>query len=207
MREGSIFARVCRGEGLPARVILLLSVVIGALPRHGSAAEPHPPVAAGQACVTASCHPPVDGGGSAPAGSTHEPHAGGDCRACHDLALGPGSHLVRGAPAGRAGSDRSRGWDLELCAGCHGEALYARGAPRGATGFADGARNLHELHVQAGRGPRCLPCHEPHAARQRWLLRERIPAPGGARIPQEYRAEKAGGWCRTGCHAPKRYRR
>ena len=26
-------------------------------------------------------------------------------------------------------------------------------------------------------------------------------------IPQEFRAEKNGGWCRTGCHAPKGYRR
>lgn len=186
---------------------MLLPAIIGAWPCFGSAVDLHPPVAAGQACVTASCHPRAGGGGTAPPASVHEPFSGADCRACHDLALGSGAQFVRGAPAGRAGSDRSRGWDLQLCAGCHGEALFARGAPPGATGFADGGRNLHELHVQAGRGPRCLPCHEPHAARQAWLLRERIPAPGGARIPQEFRGDTTGGWCRTGCHAPKRYRR
>jgi predicted CXXCH cytochrome family protein len=165
----------------------------------------HPPVDAKRACVTSSCH--LGAGGKSAAASVHDPHAGGDCRACHDLALDAASHRLRGAPAGGDGSDRSGAWDVAVCAGCHGESLYARGARPGATGFTDGGSNLHALHVQAGRGPRCLTCHEPHEARQAWLLRERIPAPGGARIPQEFRAEPAGGWCRTGCHAPKRYRR
>ena len=36
---------------------------------------------------------------------------------------------------------------------------------------------------------------------------ERIPARGKARIAQEFRGELKGGWCKTGCHAPKAYKR
>jgi predicted CXXCH cytochrome family protein len=185
-----------------ARPLLVLAALLWcAAP---AAAGGHPPVDGAGACVTAACHAAAPRGPAA--ASVHDPYAGGDCRSCHDLALAAATRYVRGAPAGD-GPDRSRPWDLQLCAGCHGESLYARSAPPGATAFADGGSNLHALHVQAGRGRRCLTCHEPHAARQPALLRERIPAAGGARIPQQFRAEPTGGWCRTGCHAPKRYRR
>lgn len=183
-------------------VLLALCWPVGA-----AAAGPHPRVDTKQACVTPACHA-APARQPAAAGSVHEPFSGGDCRSCHDLGLAAGSSHLRGAPAGGdEGPDRSRAWDLALCAGCHGESLHAQDAPPGATGFSDGRRNLHALHVQAGRGRRCLTCHEPHAARQPWLLRERIPARAGVRIPQEFRGEPTGGWCRTGCHAPKRYRR
>ena len=109
-------------------------------------------------------------------------------------------------PAGRRTGERPRLGPGALLG------VSRRGAPRaecpgGTTGFADGKRNLHALHVQAGRGRRCLPCHDPHAARQPKLLRERIPARREAQIAQEFRGEPKGGWCKTGCHAPKSYRR
>ena len=188
------------------RLPLLLLALMPASPGAARAAGAvHPAV--GEACTTRQCHArmlePAPGGGS----SRHQPAADGECVSCHDLALPAGAHYVKGAPAAGDGPERAQAWDLALCGGCHGEALAAKGAPVGATGFADGARNLHALHVQAARGPRCLPCHAPHAAPQAKLLRERIPARGGVTIPQEFRAEKNGGWCKTGCHAPKSYRR
>ena len=136
----------------------------------------------------------------------HKPAADGECAACHDLALSAEARFVKGAPTA-AGPEDGRGWDVQLCAGCHGDSVASREAGDRATGFRDGGRNLHALHVQAARGPRCLPCHDPHASRQPKLLRERIPARGGVAVPQEFRAEKNGGWCRTGCHAQKGYRR
>jgi predicted CXXCH cytochrome family protein len=158
--------------------------------------------------VTRQCHARLLQPESAARGrSTHQPVADGDCASCHDLALTAGTQYVKGTPAGGDGAGRADAWDLTLCAGCHDEALAAKDAPAGATGFVDGRKNLHALHVQAARGPRCLPCHEPHASSQARLLRERIPARGGVIIPQEFRAEPNGGWCRTGCHAPKSYRR
>lgn len=169
----------------------------------------HPALSAGEGCVTARCHARLlEPARGARAASTHQPVADGDCASCHDLGLsGGGSHFVKGAPAGDESPAGAQPWDVALCTGCHGEALAAKDAPAGATGFMDGKRNLHAHHVQAARGPRCLPCHAPHAAAQPLLLRLRIPGRGTVLIPQEFRAEQGGGWCRTGCHAPKAYRR
>jgi predicted CXXCH cytochrome family protein len=171
-----------------------------------AAAANHPALVGGAACVSAQCHALLLAAAGATGGSAHPPAAGGECVSCHDLALAAQSRFVKGWPAGDAGEAAGvRAWDLALCSGCHGAELYATRAA--ATGFADGARNLHALHVQAGRGRRCLSCHEPHAAGQPQLLRSRLPAQGGRQVAQEFRGEPQGGWCRTGCHAPKRYRR
>jgi predicted CXXCH cytochrome family protein len=159
--------------------------------------------------VTPQCHARLlEAAAAVRVGSVHQPAADGECVACHDLALSSEVRFVKGALSGAAdGPESARAWDLVLCSGCHGEVLLAPNASATATGFADGKRNLHVLHVQAGRGRRCLPCHDPHAARQPQLLRERILARGKARITQEFRGEPKGGWCKTGCHAPKSYKR
>jgi predicted CXXCH cytochrome family protein len=186
---------------------LLLPLVLVAFPRHGTAAGRHPLVNANEACVTQSCHA-SSGRSSGAAGSVHDPFYSGACRSCHDLALAAETHFVTGAPAGGAeGTESARAWDQALCSECHGGEFLAPNAPATATGFANGNRNLHTLHVQAGRGRRCLSCHDPHAARQPKLLRERITARGNAQTAQEFRSEPKGGWCKTGCHAPKRYQR
>lgn len=187
----------------------LLCAALLAVPAADLVAAGHPPVAAREGCVSRQCHARLLEPDPAARGrSVHQPAADADCVSCHDLALPAGTQLVRGVPRGGGdGAGRADAWDLALCAGCHDEALAAKDAPAGATGFTDGRRNLHALHVQAARGPRCLPCHDPHAAPQPLLLRARIPARGGVVIPQEFRAEANGGWCRTGCHAPKSYTR
>jgi predicted CXXCH cytochrome family protein len=188
-------------------VVSLLATMCASVLNAQASSQGHPVVAAGPGCVTARCHARLLGAASGVKdGSTHPPAAGGDCGACHDLALAPETRFVRGASAARE-PENSRAWDLELCTGCHGPAPAVGDLPGTATGFADGARNLHTLHVQAGRGRRCLTCHEPHAARQPKLLRERIPARGSAQVTQEFRGRPDGGWCRAGCHAPKSYRR
>jgi predicted CXXCH cytochrome family protein len=185
------------------RLALALAALLCAAP--AAAAGTHPSLAPGQACVTAACHAAARAAAT-PGATVHDPYAGGDCAACHDLGLVAVPHFVKGAPAGAEGApEGAAGWDLALCAGCHDESLLAPEAR--SSGFADGRRNLHTLHVQAGRGRRCLPCHHPHTAAQAMLLRRRIPARKGVEIPQEFRGEPRGGWCRTGCHAPKRYLR
>jgi len=189
---------------------LFLLVLVGIIPSWSHATGiPHPAIGKAGMCVTPQCHARLFEASSGPrAGTVHQPAAEGDCASCHDLALPSGARFVKGAPSGDDDSpEAARAWDLALCSGCHGEGLLAPNAPATATGFSDGKRNLHTLHVQAGRGRRCLPCHDPHAARQPKLLRELIPTRGKARIAQEFRGEPKGGWCKTGCHAPKRYAR
>ncbi len=195
----------------PGLVAVVLSAVAAmcASAVFAAAGRSHPTVPAGASCVTAQCHVRLlEAPAGSKDGSVHQPASGGDCVSCHDIALPSETRFVIGAPAGTAvGPESARAWDLTLCTGCHDEGLLAPDAPPGTTGFADAKRNLHALHVQAGRGRRCLTCHEPHAARQPKLLRERIPARGNAKIAQQFRDEPKGGWCRTGCHAPKHYAR
>jgi predicted CXXCH cytochrome family protein len=189
---------------------LFLLVLVGITPSWSHAAgTPHPAIGKAVICTTPQCHARLlEAATGARVGSVHQPAADGECVSCHDLALPSGASFVKGAPSGDAGSpEASRAWDLALCSGCHGEGLFAPNGPATATGFADGKRNLHMLHVQAGRGRRCLPCHGPHVSRQPKLLRERIPTRGKAQISQEFRGEPKGGWCKTGCHAPKSYER
>ena len=196
--------------GLKVLLTAVLQVSAAFAAVVGAAAGPtHPAVAAGAGCVIAQCHGRLlVAATEAKTGSVHQPASAGDCRSCHDLSLAAGERFVKGAPAGHGEGPESAGaWDLALCSGCHGEALVTPDAPAGTTGFVDGKRNLHAHHVQAGRGRRCLSCHDPHAARQPKLLRERIPARGGAQIVQQFRGEPKGGWCKTGCHAPKNYTR
>jgi predicted CXXCH cytochrome family protein len=189
-----------------------LSMLVGMLSAAevcAAAGGSHPILARGAGCVTPQCHARLlEAAAGARVGSAHQPAADGECVSCHDLELPSGASFVKGAPSGDVdGPAAARAWDLALCSGCHGEGLLAPNAPSAATGFADGNRNLHTLHAQAGRGRRCLPCHDPHASRQAKLLRERIPTRGKARIEQEFRSEPKGGWCKTGCHAPKSYKR
>jgi len=185
-------------------VILLSAAVVCAAADRG-----HPAITTRAGCLTPQCHARLlEAANGARVESVHQPAADGECVSCHDLALPSGVRFVKGAPSGAAdGSESAPAWDQVLCSGCHGEVLLAPNGPATVTGFTDGKRNLHALHVQAGRGRRCLPCHDPHASRQAKLLRERIPTRGKAKIAQEFRGEPKGGWCKTGCHAPKSYRR
>jgi predicted CXXCH cytochrome family protein len=188
-------------------VLLFAAVLVAA--ECAAAGSNHPPVAVSAGCVATQCHARLLAVAQGARGtSIHQPAADGECASCHDLSIATAEHFVKGAPAGvDFGAAAARAWDLALCAACHGEGLLAPDAPTSTTGFADGKRNLHALHVQAGRGRRCLPCHNPHAARQAKLLREWIPARGEVRIALEFRGVPNGGWCKTGCHAPKRYLR
>lgn len=184
-----------------------LALLLSALTASAASGSRHPPVSEAAGCVTLQCHGRLLQAASATkAGSVHQPAASGECRSCHDLARGAGTPFVTGVPAGPGEeSESGRAWDLALCSGCHGEGLLAPDASPGATGFVDGTRNLHAHHVLAGRGRRCLNCHDPHAAGQPKLLREQIPARANARIAQQFRGAPNGGWCKTGCHAPKSY--
>lgn len=190
---------------MTTRPLLLAALLLAADP---AGAARHPPVGERDACSARQCHPGI---AAAPAGarSAHEPAASGECRACHDLALPPGGRYLRGVAAERRES-RARGdqaWDVVLCSGCHERLLAARPDQAPETAFAAGRRDLHLLHVRAAQGRGCISCHDPHAAPQPHLLRAEIPARGTVKIPQSFRQEERGGWCRTGCHAPKSYRR
>lgn len=95
-----------------------------------------------------------------------------------------------------------------LCLSCHDKAPFTERLTRTATGFRDGERNLHFVHVnRTAKGRSCRTCHEVHADDgQPKHVRKHLPFSKWA-MPLNFTAGKDGGTCAPGCHGEKRYRR
>jgi predicted CXXCH cytochrome family protein len=94
-----------------------------------------------------------------------------------------------------------------LCFSCHEERMVTTRRSRTATGFRDGDRNLHYLHVnKARRGRTCRACHEVHASRLPLQIRDRVPY-GKWLMPINFQKNATGGSCLPGCHKTRVYDR
>ncbi len=91
----------------------------------------------------------------------------------------------------------------ELCFGCHDQEILEQDPQ--ATGFRDGDRNLHALHVARRKSRSCALCHSPHGGGDR-LLRESVRF-GSWTMPLTYEATFEGGSCAAACHEKRSYRR
>jgi predicted CXXCH cytochrome family protein len=95
-----------------------------------------------------------------------------------------------------------------LCFTCHGKAAFTEMVTTRATGFRDGEKNLHFLHVNKSiKGRSCRSCHEVHA--DTGLAHHVQDAVGFSywSMPMNYTPSKNGGSCMPGCHGEKRYSR
>ena len=70
---------------------------------------------------------------------------------------------------------RSRIDQYKLCFNCHAPDLVLQPQGTGLTGFRDGDKNLHWLHVNQQKGRTCRACHEVHASREPFHIRESVP--------------------------------
>lgn len=137
----------------------------------------------------------------------HGPVKSGDCASCHDP---HGSNFWRllvkyYPPDFYAGYSEGR---YALCLTCHDKAAFTDRFTKTATGFRDGDRNLHVVHVsKVDKGRTCRACHEVHSdnGQQKHVL-QNINF-GGWQMPMNFTADKNGGTCAPGCHAEKRYSR
>ena len=94
-----------------------------------------------------------------------------------------------------------------LCFGCHQPDLAKVERTTTVTGFRDGDRNLHFLHVnRPEKGRTCRSCHEVHASTRPKHIRENVPY-GSWALPINYESAENGGRCAPGCHMPVEYRR
>jgi predicted CXXCH cytochrome family protein len=145
----------------------------------------------------------------------HDPVREGDCGACHPAHGAANEHLlVRPFPieqyvpfaAGRYG----------LCLECHDEAALTDPERGGDTGFADGTRNLHALHLRdrvslselgtrVQPGITCRNCHDPHATESPRLIRSVLDCNGVPCLRIEFKKIGAGGKCLGGCHIAQSY--
>lgn len=135
----------------------------------------------------------------------HGPVAGKDCSACHEPHGSARPRLLKDdyPPEFYAPYDPRQ---YSLCLSCHREAAFSTARTTTLTDFRDGARNLHYVHLQAGRGRTCRACHEVHASRQPHHIREGVPyGAGGWILKLNYRKTESGGSCDKTCHGEKTY--
>lgn len=147
--------------------------------------------------------------------TVHPPVQDRDCVACHAAHGSANSRLL------------TKPYPLEqfvlfaqekyaLCWECHDAPAFTDITQPGATGFNDGRRNLHALHLldrtvataigqRAQPGVSCRNCHDPHATDYPRLIRRVLDCNGIPCLQLEFHKVGDGGKCLGGCHDTKAY--
>ena len=95
----------------------------------------------------------------------------------------------------------------DLCFRCHESTLVKEERTTTLTGFRDGDRNLHFVHVnKTPAGRTCRFCHEAHASTLPKHIRVSVPF-GTWKMPVGFNQTENGGSCAPGCHELKKYER
>lgn len=135
----------------------------------------------------------------------HGPIRLGACTACHQPHASDKAQLLSAAyPPDFYASFKL---DLyKLCFTCHSPDLVLKPDATALTGFTDGKKNLHWVHVNQEKGRTCRACHEVHASHQPFHIRDSVPfGPNGWAITIKYTQTPTGGSCAAGCHAERSY--
>lgn len=136
----------------------------------------------------------------------HKPVLEDDCAGCHQPHGSANFRLLKELYPSRfyASFDIAK---YALCFSCHEKSIVTEQRTRTLTGFRDGDRNLHFLHVnKEKRGRTCRACHEVHASQFPLHIREKVPY-GKWMMPINFKKTEAGGSCHAGCHKLKAYDR
>ncbi len=134
----------------------------------------------------------------------HKPVRQKNCTACHRVHGGENFRLLV-AEYPKAFYSPFEPKNYVLCFTCHNEKIVSE-PETSFTGFRDGARNLHYLHVNRERGRTCRACHEVHASKQDHHIREGVPyGPAGWILKLNYTRTATGGQCTRTCHDTRAY--
>lgn len=136
----------------------------------------------------------------------HGPIKEGKCTPCHDPHAGQYAKLVVAEfpPSPYA---PYTGKEYALCFSCHKRDLVQYPDTSFATGFRDGERNLHYLHVNnKQKGRSCTMCHDLHGSSQPKLMADSVPF-GKWSLPLKFVKTETGGSCAPGCHKMQSYDR
>ena len=137
----------------------------------------------------------------------HGPIREGNCTACHDPHASQNFGLLAtDYPQDfYAPFDESR---YRLCFSCHQPELATAKSGAGVTQFRDGDRNLHFVHVNREKGRTCRACHEVHASRRPFHIREATPfGATGWLLEINFEKRDTGGACAPACHKAMSYDR
>ncbi len=95
----------------------------------------------------------------------------------------------------------------KLCFSCHKRDLLMFPDTSYSTGFRNGIKNLHFMHVnKEQRGRSCKLCHGVHGANQVKLMVDKAPF-GNWPMPIGFKKTETGGSCAPGCHEKRSYDR
>jgi len=136
----------------------------------------------------------------------HGPAQHGDCSACHDVHGGVNNNLlVEPFPEGFY-QPFTEG-TYALCLKCHDSAIIEAEGAEVVTGFRNGERNLHAVHVVGQpQGRSCRACHAMHASKVEPLIAETVSF-GQWQLPINWTPTPTGGSCASGCHEVRAYDR
>lgn len=134
----------------------------------------------------------------------HVPAADSQCSVCHDP-HGSNNYRLLQKPYPQGPYAPYRKGSYDLCFQCHEPALLDKASTT--TGFRQGRRNLHHLHVASpSKGRVCTTCHAAHASNNPRLLNDSSRF-GDWEIPINFQEFSTGGSCAPGCHQPVHYDR
>ncbi len=135
----------------------------------------------------------------------HSPVESDGCTACHNPHdSGKPKLLTDVFPSGEyavASKD-----SFALCFTCHDSELLLSEKTTTATGFRNGDKNLHFLHINGTKGRSCILCHNVHASVNDHLISD-ILYFGSKNLKQQYNHSESGGSCLNACHKEKFYTR
>ncbi|MCB2156307.1 cytochrome c3 family protein [bacterium] len=137
----------------------------------------------------------------------HTPVAEGECGGCHTIHGGDQVALLQSAYSTDFHQQFSPE-NYDLCFECHDERLVQEENVGDLTGFRNGERNLHFVHVAEGEdfARNCRVCHGVHTSTYPMLIRDKVPY-GNWMMPIRFEKTETGGTCMTGCHTDYAYDR
>lgn len=135
-------------------------------------------------------------------------HAGiskSGCSCCHMTHGSPNPHLLQGTYREELYATSNKE-NFLVCFTCHNGDLLLEETTKTATGFRDGDKNLHFLHIQGSKTRTCTSCHNVHGSMNPRLIAEKVPF-GKWEMPIQFHYSDNGGSCTPGCHSEKTYKR
>jgi predicted CXXCH cytochrome family protein len=133
------------------------------------------------------------------------PALNGGCTSCHKPHASTENFLLISAyPVGQYAAGNKD--TFAVCWECHDSDLLELATTTTSTGFRNGDRNLHKVHMSGPKSRSCSMCHDIHASNNKYLILDKI-AFGKWSFNLNYTPADSGGSCSPGCHGFSPYKR
>lgn len=137
----------------------------------------------------------------------HGPIREGDCGACHNAHGSPSMNILRKDYPKKFYAPFKRD-TYSLCFTCHEESLVEEAQTATLTGFRNGIKNLHFVHVnREKKGRTCRACHDVHASNQPKHIVDTVPFGKNWSYELKFELTPSGGKCGPACHVERSYSR